>query len=311
MAAHLGRPVNKVRLDIDAQSALRLLTEVCWFNDEPVGGFANVAHYLLMKRAREMGITVILSGQGADETFCGYRKFLGFHLQHLVRSGHWLQAARDLMQFWRQGTVVNQFSWHEAKRYLPRLSAASLQEVGGPALAGYTPVATGLPSRADVRARQIADVRRFSVPILTHYEDRMSMAWSREVRTPFLDYRLVEAAIAMPVGLKLNSGWTKYVLRKAMQPLLPDRITWRRDKQNFVNPQSEWLKRELRPAVLDIFHGDSMIFKLGLLARAPLVALYERYCQQASEGGIVSFKEIFQPLALEMWLRNYQKSICS
>ena len=170
------------------------------------------------------------------------------------------------------------------------------------------PVAAGLPSGASLRERQIADLTRFSVPILTHYEDRMSMAWSREVRTPFLDYRLVEAAIALPVRLKLAHGWTKYALRKAMEPLLPAAIAWRKDKQNFVNPQSEWLETDLRPAVLGIFRDpSSLIFRYRLLAQPGLIALYERYCRQPVDRGAVSFKQIFQPLALELWLRSYSR----
>lgn len=308
VAAHLRRPVHKVKLDLDSKRALELLSQVSWYNDEPVGSFANVAHFLLMERAREHGITVILSGQGADEIFCGYRKFLGFHMQTLLRSGRVLEAVRDLGGFFVNRTVVTQFSFQEARRYLPGMFSSMRLSVAGEALEGFVPVAAGLPSGASLRERQIADLTRFSVPILTHYEDRMSMAWSREVRTPFLDYRLVEAAIALPVRLKLAHGWTKYALRKAMEPLLPAAIAWRKDKQNFVNPQSEWLKTDLRPAVLGIFRDpSSLIFRYRLLAQPGLIALYERYCRQPVDRGAVSFKQIFQPLALELWLRSYSR----
>jgi asparagine synthase (glutamine-hydrolysing) len=261
-----------------------------------------------MERAREHGITVILSGQGADEIFCGYRKFLGFHVQALLRAGRVLEAARDLGGFFVNRTVVTQFSFQEARRYLPGIFSSMRLSVAGEALEGFEPVAAGLPSGATLRERQIADVKRFSVPVLTHYEDRMSMAWSREVRTPFLDYRLVEAAISLPSRLKLAHGWTKYALRKAMEPLLPAPIAWRKDKQNFVNPQSEWLKTDLREAVLGIFKDpSSLIFRHRLLAQPGLIALYERYCRQPVDRGAVSFKQIFQPLALELWLRNYSR----
>jgi asparagine synthase (glutamine-hydrolysing) len=139
----------------------------------------------------------------------------------------------------------------------------------------------------------------------------MSMAWSREVRTPFLDYRLVELAISLPTRMKLGAGWTKYVLRKAMEPMLPPSIAWRKDKQNFVTPQSEWLKSDLREAVLDLFGSDSLIFQFGLLSRPQLLATYARYCRQPVGRGIVSFKEIFQPMALELWLRRYQQYLRS
>ena len=52
--------------------------KLSWFNDEPLGSFSTIAHYLLMKRARDLGVTVLLSGQGADEILCGYKKYLGF-----------------------------------------------------------------------------------------------------------------------------------------------------------------------------------------------------------------------------------------
>jgi asparagine synthase (glutamine-hydrolysing) len=309
MARHLGRPVTKVRLDVNPKSALELLNEVCWYNDEPVGSFSNVAHFLLMRKARELGITVILSGQGADEIFCGYKKYVGFAAQSLLRNGRLLKAARLLIDFWRRGTVINQFSVHEAKRYLPRFLKPNALRVAGPALSEYQSVFVGLAPQAVVRDRQILDVQRFSVPILTHYEDRMSMAWAREIRTPFLDYRLVEAAVSVPMEMKLTGGWTKFILRRAMEPLLPAAIAWRKDKLGFVNPEGEWLKHDLREMVLEILNGDSDIFKRGLISRANLYALYESYCGQATNRGHVSFKEIFQPIALEIWLKKFAKYI--
>lgn len=305
MARHLNRPVTKVRLELDPASAVDLLTRVCWHNDEPVGSFSNVAHYLLMKKARDLGITVILSGQGADEIFCGYKKYVAFAAQALLRGGRLGEAAKLILGFWRRGTIINQFALHEAKRYLPRLLRAGHAGVAGPALERIERVDVGLARGTDVMDRQILDVQKLSVPVLTHYEDRMSMAWAREIRTPFLDYRLVEAAVALPTGMKLSRGWTKYVLRRAMEPLLPPAIAWRKDKLGFVNPEGEWLKRELRPVVLDILNGDSEIFRRGLLSRSALQGLYYQYCAQSAGRGSVSFKEIFQPLALETWLRTF------
>lgn len=306
MSAHLGLTPHKVRLEIDSRRAFDLLKEVCWYNDEPVGSFSNVAHYLLMKRARELGITVILSGQGADELFCGYKKFVGFYVHELLRQGHWLGAGRTVLEYVRRGTVLNQFSIDEAKRYLPAFLKPVATSVGGPALSGYSPQPMELGNAQDVRSRQVLDLQRFSVPILTHYEDRMSMAWGREVRTPFLDYRLVEAAIALPTSMKLAQGWTKYVLRRAMESLLPKAIAWRKDKQSFVNPQGEWLKYELAGVIEEVFGDDSLIFKFGIFSRPDLQDLYRRYRAQPMNRGAVSFKEIFQPLALEVWLRNYE-----
>src|SRR5262249_937008 len=134
MANHLNWPVEKVVLDYPPSSALELISDVSWFNDEPVGGFSTIAHYLLMKRARNLGVTVVLSGQGADESLCGYRKYLGFYLQELITSGQWLSAGRVLREFVNEGTVLSQFKYSEAKRYLPDWLRLPEIDVGGPAL---------------------------------------------------------------------------------------------------------------------------------------------------------------------------------
>src|SRR5882724_11152990 len=120
MGSHLKRQVEKVVLNYPTSEALDLIREVSWFNDEPVGSFSTIAHYLLMKRARALGVTVLLSGQGADETLCGYKKYLGFYLQEMIRAGHLTAAVQVFTAFMQRGTVVSQFSYREAKRYLPQ-----------------------------------------------------------------------------------------------------------------------------------------------------------------------------------------------
>ena len=68
------------------------------------------------------------------------------------------------------------------------------------------------------------------------------MAHSREVRLPFLDHKLVEFVFTLPDEYKLNLGWTKYVLRKSMENILPKSICWRTDKIGYEPPQNSWLK---------------------------------------------------------------------
>ena len=106
MANHLKRSVEKVVVDYPVSKALDLISEVSWFNDEPIGSFSTLAYYLLMKRAGDLGITVLLSGQGADESLCGYKKYLGFYLQELMVSGQWLAAAQVLRAFLREQGMV-------------------------------------------------------------------------------------------------------------------------------------------------------------------------------------------------------------
>ena len=164
----------------------------------------------------------------------------------------------------------------------------------------------GLRRGDTLSRRQLLDLTSFSVPSINHSEDRMSMAWSREIRLPFLDPNIVEMLIPAPASYKLQKGWTKYVMRCAMEPLLPAAIAWRKDKQGFVNPEGEWIKRELRSQILERYLvPDARIFEMGIIDRNALLERYERYCRQEPQQGSISFGEVFTPVALEVWLRQF------
>lgn len=307
---HIGWPVTKIQLPNHPEKMFEYLEQATWFADAPIGSLSNVAHFMLMKSAKEQGITVVLSGQGADELLCGYRKFLGFYLQELMRQGKYFAGLNILGGFFLNGTVVNQFNWSEAKRYFPAIFRPENGKVFGSAMQAYHSLNVGLTAGATLSERQRLDLTNFSVPALNHFEDRMSMAWSREIRLPFLDPKLIELLIPAPASYKLNKGWTKYALRCAMQPYLPDEIVWRKDKQGFVNPQSEWLKNELRTKITETyFNEDAHIFKLGIIDRDVLLRIYDQFCSQKASQGRIYFREIFSPLALEIWLRQYRSFV--
>jgi len=305
LARHLDSPVSFIDLACTPKQWFSLLAEVIYANDEPVGNFSTAAHYLLMQNARRLGITVVLSGQGADELLCGYRKFLGFRLQELLRQGHPLKAMSLLTKFAANRSVVSQFEMSEAKRYLFLLNRPRF-DIRGPQLkcANYR-IDNGLGADSLIE-RQRLDLERLSVPALVHYEDRCSMAFGREIRLPFLDYRLVSMLLPMDPELKLREGWTKWVFRKAIEPFVPPAIAWRKDKQSFVNPQSHWLSNELRPTIDQMLQGDLHIVDAGVVDRAALKRRFETYCNQPSGRGLLSFKDVFNPIALELWMQQFE-----
>jgi len=306
MAQHLGRDPVTIDLDSQVDNLLGKLEEFTWQADRPLGDFSNVAHGLLMEAARARGITVMLTGQGADELLCGYRKYLGFQLRLLWGAGRRWQALRLLGSFIKNRSVIPQFTWAEAKRYLPGRSARTGWDIAGPALEYFRPLELGVKNGEQLMNRQARDLRRFSLPAILHTEDRMSMAASREIRVPFLDHRLVELLLPLPAETKLRAGWTKFVFRKAMEPCLPADITWRRDKLGFANPQETWLKKPLRRSLEeDYFASGSRIFEHGLVRENPLRARCREFYGQRRGRGKVWWRDIFAPLALEVWLRQF------
>jgi asparagine synthase (glutamine-hydrolysing) len=307
---HVGWPVTKIKLPSDPQTLFGHLKELTWNMEAPLGSLSNVAHYLLMRAARDNGITVVLSGQGGDEIFCGYRKYIGFHLQTLVRQNHPFTALRTLGSFLRNGTMVNQFRFAEAKRYLPSKLSTNRRSNLGARLSMCEVPAVGLLPGESLGARQRRDLLQLSVPTLNHFEDRTSMAWSREIRLPFLDHRLIEMLVPAPAEYKIAKGWSKFVLRSAVVDLIPPEITWRKDKQGFSCSEELWLKDALKQTILrDFFHPEARIFRLGLLDRVALLDQYERFCAQKLNGGDVWSKDIFQAIALEMWLECFSEFI--
>ena len=305
MATHLGDATTLWRVRFTAESAFQSLDRATWFNDEPVGSFSPVGHYLLMQRAKELGVPVILCGQGGDELLCGYLKYWGFHVQSLARAGLWGTALRTMSEAAVRGTVLPQLRVNEAKRYLPaRLQPAGI-DIRGPRLKEQDYVLDIGLGTGGVVDRQLEDLRRFSLPSLLHYDDRMSMAFGREIRVPFLDHRVVSELLPLAPKWKMRDGWSKWVFRKAMEQDLPPEIAWRRDKQGFSTPQSQWLKRDLKPHVEAILREEMFTATLGFVDQSALRRRYEAYCRQSAEGGMLSFKDIFNPLALEVWARRF------
>jgi asparagine synthase (glutamine-hydrolysing) len=310
MTEHLHCPVHKVRLPSEPGQMAHHLDRAIYHADEPLGGLSPVAHYLVMEQAKELGITVLLTGQGADELLCGYLKYLGFQLEWLARRGRLLEAGRLFSAFAAQGTVLRQFRMADARRYLPPALRPSPVDIRGPRLRpGPPPLELGL-SRLDLVQRQAEDLARFSVPALLHNEDRMSMAYGREMRVPFLDYRLVSLLLPMAPAWKLRGGWTKWIFRRAMAPDLPPAIAWRKDKKGFTTPEDRWVSGSLRPWILARLAEPMLIHEWGLIDQAALRTRYAAYLAQAPRGSMRA-QDILCPLMLELWARRFNGSLAA
>lgn len=304
MADHLDNKVERFSLEDNSESNLLKVFQKClWHNDGPLPSFSPVLFFKLMEIANSIGVTVILTGQGADEAFCGYRKYPFFAGRALLHQRRFVEAFRFLGGFVAKGTMLPQLKFKEMKRYLGQSNASILGETTERAsiLEHMT------PDGSDVSSRQREDILKYSVPYLCHYEDRMSMAWSREIRSPFLDYRVVSAGLKMPYDQKMKDGWTKYPLRRAFESDLPSQIVWRKDKKGFTNPQDTWLGKTLRAHVLDTMSDpDAPVYVDGLVHRENYLALLKRYYEGSST---IWFRDVFAPYSLNCWLTRVRAHI--
>lgn len=276
-----------------SSDALENLRTAIYHSDEPFGGLSVFAQYKLFHAIKQNSdATVLLSGQGGDEVLLGYSKFFYFYLRNLLRQHRFCTAAWQIVTSLLQRTVVRQFQFREARRYIGSLRNATRRVFPR----SYDPIP--IWDCRDLRSRQIADIEQYSIPALTHHEDRNSMAQSLEVRHPFLDHRLVDFVVNLPSDMKIRNGWTKYILRQSL-PELPPAIRWRRDKQAFITPEELWLKNDFGGFIQQAFR-DSKLADMGVLNANAFLDFYQEF----RKGGQVSPMEITRTVMAEMWARD-------
>jgi len=279
----------------DNTTFIKYIDKVIYHNDEPFNGFSTVAQYKALEALKKnTNITVVLSGQGGDETLMGYLKYFFFNLKELFNKKEFIRALSQIMLSFINRTVIWQFKLSEARRYIPFL----IERTSKPFLKIHDTFEP-IWNFKNLRERQILDIDKYSVPSLTHYEDRNSMAHSLEIRLPFLDYRLVNFTLNLPITLKLNKGWTKYILRKSLYEL-PDEIRWRKDKQGFLIPEEQWLKRNLSSLI-------TRLFKKSILDEMEIINsnLFLQYYRDFQKGKkYIWYTDISRVLIAELWARK-------
>ena len=198
------------------------LDQALWFSELPFASLAPVGKFLLSKEARRF-VTVVLTGEGADEVFLGYRNFFEKAIRDTRDKGLASQMSSTQLRRLKLGALSRRLSlliFH--RRHRDRLrserSAATRAES---------------PQRPLINRVQEARIAAMPFDILCYLGDREEMAHSLEARLPFLDHKLYDAAKWIPVDYKIRSGVEKAVLRDAAEGILPAEIQGRR-KSGFM-----------------------------------------------------------------------------
>ncbi len=228
--------------------------------EEPIASASPFAQWLVMRLAKENATTVLLDGQGADEILAGYDQAHGMFLAHWLRKGRIDKVGRELVTYGRRYHDVRQPLLFAAYYALPERMRDRLVEryyrsanIVAPELHDrFAPAHAEAPQPFDDRLRNelVRWQTTTQLPEFLRYADRNSMAFSREVRLPFLDHRLAEFCFGLPADLMLKGATTKVILREAMRGIVPDEILDRKDKLAYAPPQHQWNHGALRPWVL-------------------------------------------------------------
>lgn len=326
MAGHLGIRLHEIEISPDVVEMLPRIVDVL---DEPIGDPAAINTVLMCEAARAAGVKVLLSGMGADELFGGYRKHLACllaaryrrlpsPLRHRVVAptverlpvlafGRGIKSTRWAQRFLTFAELGEEEAF---RRSYTLYDVPELQELLDPDLAGtveqlvedhralYEESALG----DQVNRMCLADSRLFMQGLNLTYTDRASMAASCEVRVPFVDPLVFDAAFAIPGADKIRGRTQKAALKEAARAWLPDQII-DRPKASFGAPLRAWVTNDLTELIDDELLGGQLV-GTGFLRREPLA----RLVSDQRKGRRDESKQIWQLLSMEWWYRTMRSA---
>jgi asparagine synthase (glutamine-hydrolysing) len=246
-------------------------------------------------------VKMVLTGDGGDELFAGYDKYVGF----FCGEGGACSPAVALpeLEFRRgYGQVLTVFSTQE------RAALYGCHASGNSPLRGLQPREPEQALAPLFEAFGHLDRLNQALAIDCQWllpgnnlvkPDRMGMAVSLEARTPFLDVRMVELAFAMPGVLKLRDGESKWIFKRAVESLIGRDLAYRR-KQMFTVPVGEWFKGHLAPVVREWLLGERTRGR-GLFDPSAV----ERLVEQHISGSVNRTRELRLLIAIELWARTF------
>jgi asparagine synthase (glutamine-hydrolysing) len=291
--------------------------------DEPQADLAPLNALMICELAREHGIKVLLSGAGGDDIFTGYRRHFALAQE---RWWSWLPAPlragigaaaralpagpplarrvrRALAEAGLDGDarLASYFTW------LPHADCAPLLAPGLRAAVGdWTPAQPLLDSLRAIDAEPdrlnrmlYLEAKHFLCDHNLNYTDKMGMAVGVEVRVPFLDPDLMRLAAGLPAGLKQHGAEGKWILKRAMENVLPRDVIYR-PKTGFGVPLRRWLRHELRDTVADLLSERSLAAR-GLFAPEAVTRLRS----QDAAGRIDAAYPLLALCAIELWCRIF------
>lgn len=222
--------VEYIHYSYTAQEMGNIYDQTMEAQESPFLGLSIIAQHEVYKQVKERNIKVLLGGQGGDEIFAGYRKFFVVALKKAIEKKEILPG----LQYFHSLALMLLFEtkqiktyWNEKSRYLKTTGKDIVF------LDCLPEISLNLFENTSLSNRQISDIQKYSIPSLLRYEDRNSMYFSIESRLPFMDYRLVEFALALPDLLKIKHGYGKWILREMMKKDVPGYILKNRLKRGF------------------------------------------------------------------------------
>jgi len=312
LARELGTDHHELR--IAGGDLAAVIERLVLAHDQPFSDAANIPLYLLCE-AVGSSVKVILQGDGGDEIFAGYRRYVqtswSRSLRMLSRGRRFIRG-KGIQQD-RALKMLDAFAQSDPAL---RIAAVTTQERLGRPLEVLTPDARARVERTDpfARFRAVLEPLRHLEPLQQHLYadaqillpdvflekvDKPTMAHSVEIRVPMLDARLAAFAMALPGGHKVRGNQKKWVLRQALRDVVPARIL-DAPKQGFGVPYAEWLRTSLRGWMEEVLYDPSFT-QWGVVDEHALRRVVQEHVSGQRNRGFFLYKMV----NLALWKRHY------
>ncbi len=322
VAHHLGTEHYEATLSVD--TAADLIGDIGTWLDEPLSDGSLIPTFMLAQFVRHH-VTVALGGDGGDELFAGYPMYYGHkvartynRLPSFVRAGivapvvNGLPVSTKNLSFeYKAKRFVRSSNWDIVRRHHSWFGSFALDEqntlltdevrstAGGDIYKDARELLALCDATDEVERMQFLDINFYMAEDILTKVDRAAMAVSLETRAPFLDPRVGQFAASLPLSYKLHGSQGKYILKKAVEPLLPANILHRK-KKGFGIPIADWLKGRLNPLMHDLL-AEKRIRDQGLFRPEFVAQLIREH-----ETGIASHhKQLWTLLVFQLWYERF------
>ncbi len=296
--------------------------------DEPMADASILPTFLLSKFTRQY-VKVALGGDGGDELFAGYPTYLAhkfarqyeFYLRKLHPAIHFLGnllpvSDNNISFDFKTKKFLSGIGYPDSIRnsvWLGSFSFPDIAKVVSPEILNHfdhsllveeiSRYEKDFKIKDRTKLLQYLDLRLYFQESILVKVDRASMACSLEVRAPLLDYELVEFVMGLPSRMKLKGLTSKYILKKAMKPFLPDEVIQRK-KKGFGVPIAKWVKGPLKDFCEDLLSPDR-IEREGFLNSEYVSSLFQDHLLNKKDNR----KQLWTLLVWELWVNRYHPSI--
>ena len=316
VAKHLKVDLHVVRVGSEMASEL---AHMVWQLDEPQADFSALNVLFISRLARQHGMKVLLSGAGGDDVFTGYRRHRALGLNAVWdRMPGWLRDFSAgvgerlpgrpplLRRLAKLLTVARSEGDGRLAAYFDWASSRTVRNLFAPELAqtlNEEPLLSFLkeiPETAtDLQRMLLLEQRYFLGDHNLNYTDKMSMAAGVETRVPYLDPDLVALAARIPDTFRQRGAQSKWILKKAMEGILPNDVIYR-TKTGFGVPLRAWLRGPLKTMMHDLLSADTLR-KRGLFNPAAVARLVSE-----NESGHSDYAySVLSLMCIELWCRGF------